>query len=86
MSFRGQEREAIAEFRKKMASEEGQRIYKRRGAIAEFPFAWIKERMKLRKFRLFGLRKASLEALWASLAYNVMIWLRVTRQGAPATA
>jgi len=86
VSFRGQEPEPIAEFRKKMASEEGQRIYKQRGAIAEFPFAWIKERMKLRKFRLFGLRKASIEALWASLAYNVMIWLRVTRQPAPATA
>jgi len=86
VSFRGQEPELIAEFRKKMASEEGQRIYKRRGAVAEFPFAWIKERMKLRKFRLFGLRKASLEALWASLAYNVMIWLRVTRQAVRARA
>lgn len=86
VSFRGQEPEPIAAFRKKMASAEGQRIYKQRGAIAEFPFAWIKERMKLRKFRLFGLRKASLEALWASLAYNVMIWLRVTRHATPATA
>jgi len=86
VSFRGQELELIAEFRKKMASEEGQRIYRQRGATAEFPFAWIKERMKLRKFRLFGLRKASIEVLWASLAYNVMIWLRVTRREAPATA
>jgi transposase len=85
VSFRGQEREQIAEFRKKMAREDGQRIYKRRGAAAEFPFAWIKERMKLRKFRLFGIRKASMEALWASLAYNVMTWIRVTRQGAPGT-
>ena len=76
VSFRGQELDMIAEFRKKMASEQGQRIYKRRGATAEFPFAWIKERMKLRKFRLFGLRKAGMEALWASLAYNVMLWIR----------
>jgi hypothetical protein len=79
VSFRGQEREQVAEFRKKMASEQGQRIYKRRGAAAEFPFAWIKERMKLRKFRLFGIGKASMEALWASLAYNVTIWIRATR-------
>ena len=83
VSFREQEPEQIVDFRQKMASEEGQRIYKRRGAAAEFPFAWIKERMKLRKFRLFGLRKASLEALWASLAYNVMIWIRTLRKGAP---
>ena len=79
VSFRGKEREVVAEFRSKMASEEGQRIYKRRGATAEFPFAWIKERMKLRKFRLFGLRKASLEALWAVLTYNVMLWIRAPR-------
>src|SRR5260370_11691303 len=85
VSFRGQELEPIAEFRKKMASQEGQRIYKRRGATAEFPFAWIKERMKLRKFRLFGLRKAGIQALWASLAYNVMIWIRVIGNRAAAT-
>ena len=70
----------VAAFRKKMSSEEGQRIYQRRGATAEFPFAWIKERMKLRKFRVFGLRKASLEILWASLAFNVTIWIRAMRQ------
>lgn len=87
VSFRGEERAVIAAFRKKMATEEGQRIYKRRGATAEFPFAWIKERMKLRKFRLFGLRKARLEVLWASLAYNVLLWIRSRRAGvAGATA
>jgi transposase len=84
VSFRGQEAEPIAEFRKKMASPEGQRIYKLRGATAEFPFAWIKERMKLRKFRLFGFRKAGMEALWAALAYNVMTWIRSQRPGVPA--
>jgi transposase len=84
VSFRQQEVEQIAAFRLKMASPEGQRIYKQRGAVAEFPFARIKERMKLRKFRLFGLRKASLEVLWASLAYNVMIWMRAARDSATA--
>src|ERR1700722_8473687 len=83
VSFRRQEPEPIAAFRKKMASVEGQRIYKQRGARAEFPFAWIKERMKLRKFRLFGLRKAGTEALWAALAYNVMIWIRSLRPAIP---
>jgi hypothetical protein len=76
VSFRDREPAAIEEFRKKMASEEGRSVYRRRGAAAEFPFAWIKERMKLRKFRLFGIRKAAIEALWASLAHNVMIWIR----------
>ena len=79
VSFRQGEEKRVAEFRAKMASEAGQEIYKRRGAVAEFPFAWIKERMKLRKFRLRGVRKAGMEALWACLAYNVMIWIRKGR-------
>ena len=79
VSLRQGEEERIAEFRTKMASPAGQQIYKRRGATAEFPFAWIKERMGLRKFRSFGLRKAGMESLWACLAYNVMIWIRKVR-------
>ncbi len=42
--------------------------------------------MRLRKFRLFGMVKAGMEALWASLAYNVMIWIRQVRGAAPASA
>lgn len=59
-----------------MEAEESRLIYRHRGATAEFPFAWIKERMRLRKFRLFGRQKGSLENLWATLAYNVGIWTR----------
>jgi transposase len=80
VSFRSHEQEPMAGFRKKMASEEGQSIYKRRGPAAEFPFAWIKERMRVRKFRLFGLAKAGMEALWACLAYNVLIWIRTVKE------
>ena len=86
VSFREQEREQITAFRAKMASPEGKQIYQRRGGAAEFPFAWIKDRMRLRKFRLFGLRKAGLEALWACFAFNVMLWLRVMRDNSPAVA
>lgn len=86
VSFRQGEAQVIAAFRAKMASEEGRAIYRRRGAVAEFPFAWLKERMGLRKFRLFGLRKAGLESLWACLAYNVMIWIRKVRPRAQQQA
>ena len=47
VSFRGPESAVMVAFRKKISSEEGQQIYRRRGATAEFPFAWIKERIKL---------------------------------------
>ena len=86
VSFREQEREAVAQFREKMASDEACDLYRRRGATAEFPFACFKERMKLRKFRLFGMAKAGMEALWASLAHNVLIWIRQVRRAAPASA
>jgi hypothetical protein len=76
VSFKTKQAGAIAAFRGKMASEQGRSIYQRRGASAEFPFAWLKERMKLRKFRVFGIRKAEMEVVWASLAFNVMIWIR----------
>lgn len=71
------EAESVAAFRKRMESAEAKRIYKQRGPIAEFPNAWIKERIGLRKFRLRGLVKAGTEALWACLSYNVMQWKRL---------
>jgi hypothetical protein len=42
--------------------------------------------MGLRKFRLRGKSKASTEALWASLTYNVMQWIRLSWRPAQAAA
>ena len=71
-----------------MEAAENRAIYRRRGAVAEFPNAWIKEKLGLRKFRLRGLWKAGLELVWASLTYNVMQWIRLSwrpvRSAAPA--
>jgi hypothetical protein len=55
--------------------------------VAEFPFAWIKEKIGLRKFSLRGMVKAGIELTWACLAYNAMLWIRVSRgSGAIATS
>ena len=67
----------VAAHAAKMASEPAQTTYKKRGAVAEFPHAWIKEKIGLRKFHLSGLTKATIEAMWACLTYNVMIWRRL---------
>lgn len=72
-----QERAEVAEFRKKMQTPEARAIYRQRGPVAEFPNAWIKEKLGLRKFRVRGLAKAGMEMLWASLTYNVMAWIRL---------
>ena len=85
VSIRLEEHPDVAAFREKMKSEESKRIYRRRGEVAEFPNAWIKEKLGLRKFRVRGLVKAGTELLWACLTYNIMQWVRlVWRQRATA--
>jgi transposase len=85
VSIRLEEQADVAAFRKKIASEEYRRIYRKRGEVAEFPNAWIKEKLGLRKFRVRGLAKAGSELIWACLTYNVMQWVRLIWRR-PATA
>lgn len=69
---------AMQQFAKKMETEEGKAIYRQRGAVAEFPNAWIKEKLGLRQFRLRGLVRVGLEVLWAALTYNIQQWVRLS--------
>jgi hypothetical protein len=69
----------IAAFRLKMESEEARMIYRQRGEVAEFPNAWIKEKIGLRKFSMWGIVKAGIELTWACLTYNAMLWIRQCR-------
>ena len=78
------EPEEITAFRDKMQTEAAKAAYKKRGPVAEFPNAWIKEKFGLRKFRLRGMVKAGTEALWACLTYNTMQWIRLSKQAAAA--
>lgn len=80
MSIRVEEQSDVAAFRKKMEAAEYRAIYRRRGEVAEFPNAWIKDKLGLRKFRVRGLVKAGMELVWASLTYNVMQWIRLSRR------
>jgi transposase len=85
VSIRLEEQAEVVAFRQKMESEEYRAIYRKRGAVAEFPNAWIKERLGLRKFRVRGLVKAGSELMWACLTYNIMQWVRILRRQ-PAVA
>ena len=66
-------------FRKKIASEEAQQRYGRRGRIVEFCHAWIKSNLGLRQFHVRGLVKAQMEMLWACLTYNLRHWIRLSK-------
>lgn len=77
VSILEQERAEVAAFRQKMAQVQAKEIYRQRGVVAEFPNAWIKDKLGLRKFRVRGMVKAGLELVWACLTYNVMQWIRL---------
>lgn len=68
---------AIIAFREKMDTEEAKKTYRMRGRTGEFPQAWIKEKLGLRKFRTRGKEKVKQEALWACLTYNIQQWIRL---------
>jgi transposase len=69
---------AMQQFAEKMQTEEAKAIYRLRGAVAEFPNAWIKQKLGLKQFRLRGLLKVGLEVLWAALTYNIQQWVRLS--------
>jgi len=74
---RGIDHPVVAAFIDKMKTDEAKAIYKKRGAIAEFPNAWIKDKLGLRQFHLRGLIKAGMETLWACITYNIQQWIRL---------
>ena len=77
---RMEEPAATTAFKAKMKTEQARQIYSQRSQIAEFPHAWIKERCGLRQFRCRGRLKASMEATWACLSYNLTRWFSLRRK------
>jgi len=71
---------ATLAFKAKMATEEAKQIYGQRSRIAEFPHAWIKEPCGLRQFRCRGRLKATMEATWAALSYNLTRWFALRQR------
>jgi hypothetical protein len=64
-----------------MDTPAAKRIYRQRGEVAEFPKAWIKNKIGLRKYHERGLAKAATEPVWACLTYNVQLWIRLPSSG-----
>jgi len=75
----------VRQFAEKMETEGAKAIYRQRGAVAEFPNAWLKDKLGLRQFRLRGLVKVRLEVLWATLTYNIQQWIRLSWRPALAS-
>ncbi len=84
--FRSENAPVVTAFLEKMKTAEAQAIYRLRGAVAEFPHAWLKAKIGLRQFRVRGLKKVRCEALWACLAYNLAQWVRLRWRVQPVAA
>jgi hypothetical protein len=64
--------EAVRQWKKRMASEEGKEIYQQRAATSETVNADLRTYRGLTQILLRGLAKARSVALWCALAYNLM--------------
>jgi transposase len=76
----------VTAFKMKMETAAAKAVYKQRSQIAEFPFAWIKEKLGLRRFHVRGLIKAGTEALWVCLTFNIQAWIRFQSKASAANA
>jgi hypothetical protein len=84
--LRFEESGVVQAFREKMAREQAQAQYRRRGRVVEFCHAWIKSKLGLRQFHVRGLAKVQSEILWACLTYNLQQWIRLGKLRAAPTA
>jgi hypothetical protein len=64
--------EAVLEWKKRMASEQGKELYKLRASTSETVNADLRTYRGLSQLTVRGLTKAKCVALWCALAYNVM--------------
>jgi len=60
-----------------MATPEAKAIYRMRAPTAEFPHAWLKDKLKWVRLRCRGLLKARAEALWVCLTYNLQRYFKL---------
>jgi transposase len=64
--------EAVLDWKKRMASEQGKKLYKLRASTSETINADLRTYRGLSQLTVRGLKKAKCVALWCALAYNVL--------------
>jgi hypothetical protein len=68
---------ALQAFRAMQGTPELRQRMSERARVAESVHAWLKSKLGLRHLHVRGLEKVGTEALWATLAYNVLQWTRL---------
>lgn len=77
------EHELVERYHAKMRTDAAKQIYRQRAAVAEFPHAWLKDKLKWARLRSRGVGKANAEALWVCLTYNLQRYFKLRQ---PQTA
>ena len=72
----------MKQYQARMKRPEVKQLYRKRSEIAEFPHLWAKAVKGWRRFSVRGVVKASMEAMWVGLAYNVTQWMRLRQAAA----
>ncbi len=71
------EHEVVERYHAKMQTTQGKRIYRLRAPVAEFPHAWLKDKLRWARLRCRGIAKARAEALWTCLTYNLQRYFKL---------
>ena len=69
----------VERYHAKMATEVGKAIYKERAPVAEFPHAWLKDKLNWVRMRCRGIAKTQCEALWVCLTYNLQRYFKLSQ-------
>jgi transposase len=77
---------AVADYHAKMNTAEAKAIYKQRAPVAEFPHAWMKDKLQWFRVRGRGQIKVKAEALWVALTYNLQRYFKLSTSFKPAVA
>jgi transposase len=77
---RPQDGAAVRAWKRRMAADEGQKIYRQRAATSETVNADLRSYRGLTQLTVRGRYKARCVALWCALAYNVMHFSKALRQ------
>ena len=70
---------AVMDYHAKMATAAAKAIYKNRAPVAEFPHAWMKDKLNWCRVRCRGQIKVKAEALWVALTYNLQRYFKLSR-------
>jgi transposase len=68
---------AVAAWRARMATEEGQAIYQHRASLAEWTHAQWRTRHGLQQFRVRGIEKVTSVMLLMAVTHNLLQWVRL---------